>query len=134
MGEQGGKRTKMGEKGRRGLMGKSYMNLVVWKNACELRRLIYEITKKLPARELRRVSQMCDSAWSVKQNIQEGYKRASIAQGSLGELSGDVDDCLEDKLISKQEYEVLDNLISRTDYLFMRLIQSLENKRKAEVI
>ena len=81
---------------------------------------------------------MRDSARSVKQNIQEGYKRTSvgeyvhylsIAQGSLGELSGDVDDCLEDGIVSKQDYETINSLVVRTDYLFMRLIQALAKKR-----
>ncbi|MGB9720361.1 MAG: four helix bundle protein [bacterium] len=124
----------------KGLMGKGYTKLIVWKNACELRRLIYEITRKFPAKEMRHVTQMRDSARSIKQNIQEGYKRStigdyihhlSIAQGSLGELSGDVDDCSEDNLINKSEYTVLNTLIIRTDYLLMRLIQSL-NKKKME--
>ncbi len=123
----------------KGLMGKDYMKLIVWKNACELRRLTYNITKKFPLKEKKRVAQMQDSARSIKQNIQEGYKRTSIgeyihhlsiAQGSLGELSGDVDDCFEDKLITKEEYETLNSLINKTDYPFMRLIQSLEQKRR----
>ena len=139
VGEEGKTRVKMDKEEISGLMGKGYMNLVVWKNACELRRIIYEITKNFPSVEFRRVSQMRDSARSIKQNIQEGYKRRSIgeyiqhlsiAQGSLGELSGDVDDCFEDKLISNQVYKMIDNLIRRTDYLFMRLIQSLDKKRK----
>jgi len=142
MGKEGRTRAKMGEQGKRGLMGKGYMKLIVWKNACELRRIIYEITINFPKEELRRISQMRDSARSIKQNIQEGYKRTSIgiyiqhlsiAQGSLGELSGDVDDCFEDKILDKQEYKMIDSLIGRTDYLFMRLIQSLDIKRKAEV-
>lgn len=139
MGEVGKIRAKKGEEVVKGLMGQGYTKLIVWKNVCELRHLIYNITKKFPKNEHRRVSQMCDSARSIKQNIQEGYKSASIgeymhhlsiAQGSLGENSGDVDDCLQDNLINTQEYSGIDNLIKRTDYFFMRLIQSLEVKRK----
>ncbi len=139
MGEEGKRRIKKGEEEKKGLMGKGYMKLIVWRNACELRRLIFNITKRFSYKEFRRASQMNDSARSIKQNIQEGYKRTSIkeyihhlsiAQGSLGELSGDVDDCFEDKLIMEEEYNRIDNLIKRTDYLFMRLIQSLNNKIK----
>lgn len=81
---------------------------------------------------------MNDSARSIKQNIQEGYKRKSlgdyirslsIAQGSLGELMGDIDDCYEDGLIDKSEFESTKELLGKTDYLFKRLIQSLEKKR-----
>lgn len=141
MGEVGKIRVKKSEDVVKGLMGQGYTKLIVWKNACELRQLIYNITKKFPKNEHRHVSQMCDSARSIKRNIQEGYKRASIgeymhhlsiAQGPLGELSGDVDDCWQDNLINTQEYSRIDNLIKRTDYLFMRLIQSLEVKRKKE--
>lgn len=81
---------------------------------------------------------MNDSARSTKQNIQEGYTRKSlgeyihfltISQSSLNELSGDVEDCFIDKLISKDEFTYVDQLIGKTNYLFMRLIQSLEKRR-----
>jgi four helix bundle protein len=116
-----------------------YKKLVVWRNAYELRRFIYQITKKFPRREFRRTSQMNDSARSIKQNIQEGYTRKSlgeyihflsISQSSLNELLGDIEDCFDDELISKDEFSYIDKLIGRTDYLFMRLIQSLERKRE----
>lgn len=133
------RRDRRGEQGiGRGSQG--YKNLVVWKNARELRRLIYQITDRFPKKEFRRVSQMQDAARSVKQNIQEGYMRASlgeyihflrITQGSLAELSGDIEDCMEDGLITKEEFEDLDSLVGRTGYLLKRLIQSLERKRTA---
>jgi len=133
-GEQGGARVSRGEQG--------YKKLIVWQNAYKLRRLIYQITARFSRSEMRRVSQMRDGARSVKQNIQEGYKRASlgeyihfltIAQGSLSELSGDIDDCYDDGLISKKEFETLDELAGKTDYLFMRQIQSLRKKRNTRV-
>ena len=115
-----------------------YKKLIVWQNAYKLRRLIYEITKRFPASELRRVSQMRDAARSVKQNIQEGYGRTlgqyinylEISKGSLKELSGDIEDCFDDGLIKEDEFKKLDELCGKTDYLFMRLIQSLRKKRK----
>ena len=82
---------------------------------------------------------MRDAARSVKQNIQEGYKRTStgeyihflsIAQGSLAELSGDVEDCFDDGLIGQDEFKELDALCGKTDYLFNRLITSLRKKQK----
>lgn len=82
---------------------------------------------------------MRDAARSVKQNIQEGYKRAStkeyiqalsISQGSLGELVGDIQDCLDDDLITEEEFKKLDELCGKTDYLFNRLIESLRRKIK----
>ena len=52
-----------------------YKKLVVWNNAKILRKGVYDITKRFPKSEMRRVSQMNDAARSVKQNIQEGYNR-----------------------------------------------------------
>lgn len=109
----------------------------MWQNAYLLRRKIYEITTKFPSIELRRVSQMRDAARSVKQNIQEGYGKSlgeyihslEISKGSLRELSGDIDDCYEDMLISKDEFKLISSLGAKTDYLFMRLIQSLHKKK-----
>lgn len=135
----------MGEQGLAGESKGEYgcKKLVVWKNARKFRKLIYDITESFPKAEMRRISQMRDAARSVKQNIQEGYMRSSIgeyihfltfSQGSLGELNGDVEDCLEDALISKQTFMKVDSLIGRTDYLLKRLIQSLQIKRSEQKV
>jgi len=115
-----------------------YKKLVVWKNAYRLRRLIYEITKQFPKSEMRRVSQMRDCSRSVKQNIQEGYRKTlpsyinylNIAQGSLSELNGDIEDCYDDKLIDRNAFLGASELSGKTEYLFKRLIQALNKKRK----
>ncbi|MDP8247532.1 MAG: four helix bundle protein [Candidatus Tritonobacter lacicola] len=116
-----------------------YKKLIVWQNAKKLRKLVYDITVRFPRSEMRRTSQMRDSARSVKQNIQEGYQRYSIkeyirfldiSKGSLGELSGDVEDCFEDKLITEEEFKKIDKLCGTTDYLLARLISSLRKKVK----
>lgn len=115
-----------------------FKKLIVWQNARTLRKLVYDTTKAFPRGEMRRVSQMRDAARSVKQNIQEGYmsgttatyiRGLNISKGSLSELSGDVDDCLEDELISEKQFAELDSLIERTEYLLKRLIQSLRAKQ-----
>jgi four helix bundle protein len=103
--------------------------------------MVYGITKSFPKGEMRRVSQMRDAARSAKQNIQEGYSRRSlgsyiyflgIAKSSLNELVGDIEDCYDDGLITKKTFEELNELCGKTDYLFMRLLQSLRRKtRKA---
>jgi len=124
------------EKGFKNKQG--YKKLIVWQNVYKLRRIIYKITARFPKSEMRRIGHMRDSTRSGKQNIQEGYKRSSvgeyirflnIAQSSLGELIGDVEDCYDDDLITQEELEMLDSLIGRTDYLFKRLIQSLRKKQ-----
>ena len=126
-----------GETGVKSKREPGYKKLIVWQNTYTLRKLIYKLTARFPRSEMRRVSHMRDSARSAKQNIQEGYKRASrgiyihfltISQGSLGELKGDVEDSCEDGLMSKEEYEEADALICKTDYLFTRLINSLRKK------
>jgi len=118
-----------------------YKKLIVWQNARILRKKIYDITRGFSKSEYRRVSQMNDAARSVKQNIQEGYGQTlpkyinalrNIAKPSLSELRGDIDDCYEDNLISESEFKDLDSLCCKTDYLFMKLIRSLENRRKEQ--
>lgn len=79
---------------------------------------------------------MNDAARSVKQNIQEGYfgstaefiRGLGISQGSLGELTGDLEDCLEDGLISQEEFEELNELSGKTAYLIGKLVDSLKEK------
>lgn len=124
----------MREKRGTGRDNKGFKKLIVWQNAAEIRRLVYRITARLPVAELRRVSQMRDAARSFKQNIQEGYKKRSVkeyikylgnSQSSLAELEGDIDDCLEDGLITEQEFDRLKELCGKTDYLLNRQIQSL---------
>ncbi len=114
-----------------------YKKLIVWQNAYRLRRLIYETTRQFPKTEIRRISQMRDSSRSIKQNIQEGYRRTlpgyinhlNIAQGSLSELRGDIEDCFDDGLIAKEIFLKADELSGKTEYLFKRLVQSLVRKR-----
>lgn len=123
-----------------GTKEQGYRKLVVWKNAYELRRWIYKITSRFPKSEMRRISQMRDSARSVKQNIQEGYQKNSLglyiqsletSKASLGELAGDVEDCFDDGLIDEKEFKYVDSLCGRTDYLFARLLESLNKMRIA---
>ena len=122
------------------MMGnEGFRKLIVWQNAYKLRRMVYETTKGFLPSEMRRVSQMRDAARSTKQNIQEGYGKTlgeyihslEISKGSLRELSGDIEDCFDDGLITKEEFDKLRELCAKTDYLFMRLIQSLRRKQKS---
>jgi four helix bundle protein len=117
----------------------SYKRLIVGQNAHSLCLLVHGTTERFPKTELRRVAHMRDAAPSVKQHIQEGYKRPSrgesmqfpsFSQSSLAELSGDVEDCLEDGLMNNEECKELDSLCGKTDCLFNRLIKSLRRKQK----
>lgn len=119
-----------------------YKKLIAWQMTYKLRRRVYEITKKFPRREYRRVSQMNDCARSTKQNLQEGYKQKSIgryiyyvesnSRPSLCELKGDIEDCYDDGLITREEFEELKELAGKTDYLLMRLVQGLKEKKFRE--
>jgi len=113
---------------------KPYEKLQFYKNICEIRRIIYEATEKFKKRNLRLSNQMQDAARSAKQNIREGYRKDTagefahsikISAGSLEELEGDVDDCLEDRLMEKVLYERLKVLFGKTRYQIDRYLDSL---------
>ena len=122
----------------------AYEKLKFYQEICELRKRISEITKSFPRENIRLISQMKDAARSAKQNIREGYRKGSagefehsirISQGSLEELAGDVEDSLEDGLITKEQRDNIVRLINSATYLSGRYIISLrkmklENKWK----
>ncbi|OGB90408.1 hypothetical protein A2625_00975 [candidate division WOR-1 bacterium RIFCSPHIGHO2_01_FULL_53_15] len=118
----------------------AYEKLKFYQDICEIRRLIYRITERFAKTHLRLVSQMRDAARSAKQNIREGYKKGTVGEfshsirislGSLEELSGDVEDCLEDGLISKDEFTQLSNLFKSADYMSRRYLESLYKMERA---
>ena len=111
-----------------------YERLKFYQNICEIRRLIYKITEKFYKTHIRLVAQMRDSARSAKQNIREGHRKDTagefihsikISAGSLSELEGDIDDCFEDRLIDKDKYNTLKDLIGKTNYQINRYLDSL---------
>ena len=111
-----------------------YEKLFFYQNICVIRKLIFGITKNFPKVHFRRVSQMNDAARSAKQNIREGYNRDTagefarfikISRASLEELQGDVDDCFEDGLITKNDYNTLKDLCGKTKYQIDRYLDSL---------
>jgi len=112
----------------------AYEKLKFYQNICEIRRLIYHVTERFPRSHMRLVGQMRDSARSAKQNIREGYRKDTagefahsikISRGSLDELEGDVDDCFEDRLITKREYNLLKDLFGQTKYQIDHYLDSL---------
>ena len=111
-----------------------YEKLKFYQNICEIRRLVYQITERFSKINLRLVSQMRDAARSAKQNIREGYRKDTagefghsikISAGSLGELEGDVDDCLEDGLMNLKEHSQLKNLFALTNFQIDHYLDSL---------
>lgn len=110
-----------------------YEKLKFYQDICQIRRLIHRITEQFSKTHLRLISQMRDSARSAKQNIREGYRRGTlgefihsikISQGSLEELSGDIEDCREDKLITEDEYTEFSRLYRSASYLSNQYLKS----------
>lgn len=111
-----------------------YEKLIVYKQICLLRTLIYKYTAPFAKSEPRRASQMRDASRSAKQNFKEGYQRGSIrifinmlkvSYGSLEELIGDIEDCHDDELFNQETYDLLYDLAKKTHYLLNNYIQSL---------
>ncbi len=119
---------------------KPYEHLKFYKDICEIRRFIHEITERFAKINIRLISQMRDSARSAKQNIREGYKKGSLAEflngirisrGSLEELSGDFEDCFEDKIVTKEENDKFSKLYNSAMYLSTQYLKAMmrpENK------
>ncbi|KPK97029.1 MAG: hypothetical protein AMJ95_11270 [Omnitrophica WOR_2 bacterium SM23_72] len=117
----------------------AYENLKFYQNISLIRRNIFKITEKFFKTHSRLVGQMRDAARSAKQNIREGYRKDSAGQfaqsikvsiGSLGELEGDIDDCFEDNLITKKEYDELKDSLGKTNYQIDRFLDALNKLEK----
>jgi four helix bundle protein len=115
-------------------MGQAYEKLKFYQDICELRKLIFLITNHFDRSHYRLISQMQDAARSAKQNIREGYVKEShaefahfikISRGSLEELTGDLEDCRDDGLITSTEYDSCMKLAKSADYLSNRFLYSL---------
>jgi len=118
---------------------KAYEKLKFYQNICEIRRTIYKITERFARSHHRLVAQMRDAIRSAKQNIIEGYNKDSageflhsikISRGSLAEFEGDLDDCFQDNLINKDEYNYLKNLTITTNYQMEKYMDSLVKLEK----
>ena len=113
---------------------KPYERLKFYQDICNIRTQVHSLTQRFDKSHLRLISQMRDAARSAKQNIREGYRKGSLAgfinsirisQGSLEELSGDMEDCLEDKLISEVEYTHFLKFYKSASYLSNQYIKAM---------
>jgi four helix bundle protein len=111
-----------------------YENLKFYRDIYEIRKFIYETTERFVKSHLRLVSQMRDASRSAKQNIRESYRKGTlgeflhgikISQGSLEELSGDMEDCLEDKLITQEEHSKFTKLYQSASYMSNQYLKSM---------
>ena len=123
------------------MQSKPYENLKFYKDICEIRQFVSRMTKRFEKSNLRLVSQMRDAARSAKQNIREGYRKGTlgeflhsirISQGSLEELSGDMEDCREDGLISTEELEEFNTLLRSASYMSTQYLKAMSQKESAK--
>ncbi|MBI5873349.1 MAG: four helix bundle protein [Candidatus Omnitrophica bacterium] len=112
----------------------AYEDLRFYQNICLIRKIVYDLTERFYKSHIRLVGQMRDAARSAKQNIREGYRKDTVGEfahsikisiGSLGELEGDVDDCFEDGLITKEEYSELKDFFGKTNFQIDRYLDAL---------
>ena len=119
---------------------RGYQKLRVWNDAIEFYVESTKIFQKFPY-ELKRVaSQSISSSDSVHRNIAEGYCRRSIheylnflniALGSLGESVSGLFACRKSGQITQNEFQKLDSIAFKLENGLLKLVESLERKRKS---
>lgn len=129
----------MEEQPRRRNKNRGYQQLRVWNDAVDLYVLICRTFRKWPY-ELKKVASLqMASADSVHRNIAEGYGRKSIneylqflsiARGSLAETGSGLIAYHKAQQLSEDDFESLDSLAFKTENGLLKLIESLERKRK----
>ena len=118
-------------------LNRGYMKLEAWQRGMDLFVMAFCLSKDVS--DLKLKSQFRDAAQSVSANIAEGYGRRSlpeylqflyIAKGSLAETLTRAIGLQNVKLISNDDFEDLDKLHYEVENKLLRLIESLENKRR----
>ena len=113
------------------------MKLEAWQRGMDLFVMAFRLSKDVL--DLKLKSQFRDAAQSVSANISEGYGRRSLpeylqflytAKGSLAETLTRAIGLQNVKLISNDDFEDLDKLHYEVENKLLRLIESLENKRR----
>jgi four helix bundle protein len=115
-------------------MVERFEDLIAWKKARELNRLVYACTRVPPfSKDFRLCSQIQSASVSIMANIAEGFERGrqaefhqylSIAKGSCGEVRSHLFAALDIGYISDIEFE---GLVDRT-YELTRIINGLRSK------
>jgi four helix bundle protein len=113
------------------------MKLEAWQRGMDLFVMAFRLSARVL--DLKLKSQFRDAAQSVSANIGEGYGRRSLpeylqflytAKGSLGETLTRAIGSRAVELISTTDFEELDKLHYEVENKLLRLIESLETKRK----
>ena len=113
---------------------KDIEDLIVWKEARNLRNLVYEISDKYPKEEKYiTVRHMKSCSRNVPANIAEGFGRYNyqesvqfyrIARGSLLELKSDVYCSLDSNFLDKEDFSKLLEKINQVGMLLNGFIKS----------
>ena len=116
----------------------SYKDLKIWQKGIELVEVIYKISVSFPQNEQYGLtSQIRRSSVSVPSNIAEGWGRSynnnflqfiKIARGSLYELETQLIIAYKIQLITKEGFEIIQNLILIESKMINSFITSLKNK------
>ena len=119
------------------IRGRSFQGLLVWRQAMDLARDSYFLTKEFPKEELYGLtSQIRRAAVSIPANIAEGSGRSTrkdyvnflrIAQGSLRELETYLLLVPEIGLVQSEAVEALLARVGSVARLLNRLIQAIEH-------
>jgi len=116
----------------------SYKDLKIWQKGIELVEVIYKITVSFPQNEQYGItSQIRRSSVSVPSNIAEGWGRGynnnflqfiKIARGSLYELETQLIIAYKIQLITKEDFEIIQNLILIESKMINSFITTLKTK------
>jgi four helix bundle protein len=118
-------------------LNRAYLKLEAWQRGMDLFALAFRLSTAVADFKLK--SQFRDAAQSVSANIAEGYGRRSlpeylqflyIAKGSLAEALTRAIGLQIVKLVSPEDFETFDQLHYEVENKLLRLIESLENKRR----
>ena len=113
------------------------MKLEAWQRGTDLFVMAFRLSANVS--DLKLKSQFRDAAQSVSANIAEGYGRRSlpeylqflyIAKGSLAETLTRAIGLQAVQFISNDDFENFDKLHYEVESKLLRLIESLENKRR----
>ena len=120
---------------------KHFTDLQVWQLARQLKNELYDLIKTLPIEEKYNLSdQIRRDAVSITSNIAEGYGRYHYqeniqfcrqSRGSLYEVQDHLITCLDQKYISKEDFDKLNNLVFNTIKAldgYIRYLQKEKNK------
>ena len=120
---------------------KDFKDLTAWKLARELRRAVYEITRKFPAEEKYVLTaQMRRAAISVTANLAEGFGRFSYqenlqfcrhSRGSAAKLRDHFTTALDAGYISTDEMNRLDELTQRFVQVINGYIRATKARQQA---